>query len=132
MRDMYRVVLLAWLGACGPVAYVHQVTMTADSAVEDARAANAEKWSPYYWTRAINYLHMAREVAGHADFQGANRFGRLAAEAAVHAKEEAEIGATDPSKLPYIHLDHDKDKTAPAKEAPAKELPATAPAKEEP
>jgi sRNA-binding protein len=124
---MRRVVLLAWLAACGPVAYVHQVTMTADSAIEDARAANAEKWSPYYWTRAINYLHMAREVAGHADFQGANRFGRLAAEAAVHAKEEAEIGAQDPSKLSYIHLD--QEKAAPAKEPAAT---TTAPAKEEP
>src|SRR5882724_10291904 len=98
MRAMSRVVFLACLAACGPVAYVRQVTMTADSAVEDARAAKADKFSPYYWTRAINYLHMAREVAGHADFQGANKFGRLAAEAAVHAKEEAEIGAQDPSK----------------------------------
>jgi sRNA-binding protein len=127
MRSMHRVVVLAMLVGCGPVAYVNQVTLTADSAVESARAANAEKWSPYYWTRAITYLHMAREVAGHADFQGANRFGRLAAEAAVHAKEEAEIGAQDPSKLPYIHLDVEKDKPAPAKDAPA-----VAPAKEEP
>jgi hypothetical protein len=130
MRAMRRVVFLACLGACGPVAYVHQVTMTADSAVEQARAAQAEKFSPYYWTRAINYLHMARVVAGHADFQGANRFGRLAAEAALHAKEEADIGAQDPSKLPYIHLEpvNEKDKVAPAKDAP----PAVAPAKDEP
>jgi hypothetical protein len=131
MRRMHRVVWFAWLAVagCGPVAYVSQVTFNADNAVEAARAANAEKFSPYYWTRATVYLHMARDVAGHADFQGANRFGRLAAEAAVHAKEEAEIGAQDPSKLPYIHLESptvapakdttdDKNHVAPAKEEP--------------
>jgi hypothetical protein len=113
MRTMHRVALLVCLIGCGPVAYVHQVTFTADSAVEQARAVQAEKFSPYWWTRAITYLHMAREVAGHADFQGANKFGRLAAEAAVEAKKEGEIGQTDPSKLPYIHLD--VEKVAPAK-----------------
>ena len=90
------------LGACGPVAYVHQVTLDADDAVDAARRANAEKYSPYWWTRATEYLHMAREVAAHADYQGANRFGRLAADAARHALEEAELGAKDPSKLPYL------------------------------
>lgn len=90
------------LCACGPVAYVHQVTLDADDAVDAARRANAEKYSPYWWTRATEYLHMAREVAAHADYQGANRFGRLAADAARHALEEAELGAKDPSKLPYL------------------------------
>ncbi len=127
-------VLLVCLAACGPVAYVHQVTFTADDAVEAAHKEQAQKYSPYYWTRATLYLHMAREVAGHADFQGANKFGRLAAEAAQHAKDEGEIGQQDPSRLPYIHLD--KSTTAPAKEpepktsepGPAKAL---APAKED-
>jgi hypothetical protein len=100
--------------ACGPIAYVHQVTFDADSAVEAARAAHADKYSPYWWTRAVQYLHMAREVAGHADYQGANHFGRLAEEAAIKAKAEAELGASDPSQLPYIHLD-DSAKVAPAK-----------------
>jgi hypothetical protein len=130
MRIMHRVAVLviALATACGPIAYVHQVTMTADDAVEQARAAQAEKWSPYYWTRAITYLHMAREVAAHADYQGANRFGRLATEAAIKAKEEGELGQTNPSKLPYLHLEVDKDKVAPAKDkapdvAPAKDAP---------
>jgi hypothetical protein len=95
------VLALALAAGCGPVAYVHQVTLSADDAVEAARRAEAEKYSPYWWTRATQYLHMAREVAAHADYQGANRFGRLAAEAAKKAQEEAEIGAEDPSKLPY-------------------------------
>jgi hypothetical protein len=121
------------LAACGPVAYVGQVTFKADGAVDEARRAHAEQFSPYWWTRANQYLRMAREVAGHADYQGANKFGRLAAEAAEKAKEEAEIGARDPSKLPYIDLEKEKGRknTLPAKggaePAPAKDV---APAKE--
>lgn len=108
--------------ACGPIAYVHQVTFQADDTVEAARAAHGDKYSLYWWTRATLYLHMAREVAGHADYQAANRFGRLAAEAAAKAKEEGELGSKDPSQLPYIHLDSKGD-VAPAKDkdlAPAK------------
>jgi hypothetical protein len=94
------VLAFALSAGCGPVAYVHQVTMSADDAVEAARRAEAEKYSPYWWTRATQYLHMAREVAAHADYQGANRFGRLAAEAAHKAQEEAEIGAREPQRTP--------------------------------
>lgn len=123
---------LALVAACGPVAYVHQVTFEADDAVAAARRAHADKYSPYWFTRATLYLGMAHEVAGHADYQGANRFGRLAAEAAHKAQAEAELGATDPSKLPYLHL----DAVAPAKDeapAPAKDAPvAPAPAKDTP
>ncbi len=133
MRSMHRVAVLviALASACGPIAYVHQVTISADDAVEEARAAQAEKYSPYWWTRAINYLHMARVVAAHADYQGANRFGRLATEAALKAKEEGEIGQQNPARLPYIHLDEGKDKDS--KVAPAKDkADAVAPAKEGP
>lgn len=139
MHVMQRVVavLAIALGACGPIAYVHQVSMSADEALDEARAAQAEKYSPYYWTRAITYLHMAREVAAHADYQGANKFGRLATEAALKAKEEGEIGQQNPARLPYIHLEQDKDdkgdkakQLAPAKDkAPAEGV---APAKDEP
>ncbi|HEU4726270.1 MAG TPA: DUF4398 domain-containing protein [Kofleriaceae bacterium] len=97
---------------CGPIVYVSEVTRHASDSVEAARAANAEKYAPYWWTRATQYLTKAREVAAHADFQGANRFGRLAAEAADQATQEALIAARDPSKRP---LDLVPD-VAPAKE----------------
>jgi sRNA-binding protein len=118
-----RWVLVALLAGCGPVAYVSQVTFDADNAVAAARASNAEKYSPYWWTRATQYLHMAREVAAHADFQGANRFGRLATEAAVNARAEAEEAAKAgpaPAKVDT------GSGMAPAKDdgpAPAKETP---------
>jgi len=88
------------LAACGPIRYVGDVTRRASDAVDAARAAQAEKYAPYWWTRATQYLHKAREVAAHADFQGATRFGRLATEAANQAAADARVAAGDPSKRP--------------------------------
>jgi sRNA-binding protein len=113
------------LAGCGPITYVGDVTHRASDAVDQARAAQAEKYAPYWWTRATQYLHKAREVAAHADFQGANRFGRLAAEAATHAAEDARIAAKDPAKRPP---DTAPD-IAPVKDAPiapSRDLPAPA------
>jgi hypothetical protein len=84
------------VGACGPIEYVNTVTRGADSALEEARAANAAKWSPYYWTRAVEYQHEARVRAASADFQAANRFGRLSEEAAIKARDEALRRASNP------------------------------------
>ena len=87
-RKLCVLAVLAGLG-CGPIEYVNQVTRSADSAVAAARTAEAETYAPYWWTRAVEYLHQARVEAAAADFQAANRFGRLATEAAEKAREEA-------------------------------------------
>ena len=88
MRTMRRwVMTLALLSGCGPIAYVKQVPYDAADKVERARMLGADKLSPYWWTRAVVYLHMAREVAAHADYQGATHFGRLSSEAAEKAAE---------------------------------------------
>ena len=122
------IALAALISACGPIAYVGQVTLRADDAVEAARAAEADKYSPYWWTRAKEYLYMAREVAGHADYQGANHFGRLAEEAAIKAKAEAEAHPkVEPAKVEVVPA-KPVDTVAPAKDpkteiAPAKDTP---------
>lgn len=95
---MRRVALVVLLASCGPVAYIGQVTIKADDAVEAARVSEADKYSPYWWTRATQYLYVAREVAAHADYQGATHFGRLATEAAEKAKGEAD----DPARRAII------------------------------
>ena len=111
------------LASCGPIAYVNEVTRKASASVELARAAEADKYAPYYWTRATQYLHQAKVLAAHADFQAANRFGRLASAAAEKAVVEAAEAAKDPSKRPL------QQQLAPAKGtdtnsiAPAKETP---------
>lgn len=112
-RALHAVVVGFWLAAsaCGPVTYIGEVNRRASDALEAARAAQADKYAPYWWTRAVEYLHKAREVAAHADFQGANRFGKLATEAANQAAADARIAAKDPSKRP---LDLPPD-VAPAK-----------------
>jgi hypothetical protein len=85
--------------ACGPIEYVNTVTRRADAAVEGAKAVQADKYSPYYYTLATQYLHKAREEASYADFQAANRFGRLAADAADKAREESVRRAKDPEAM---------------------------------
>ncbi|MDB4958211.1 MAG: hypothetical protein JWO36_5780 [Myxococcales bacterium] len=132
MRRWLLALCMVGSAGCGPIAYVHGVTVNADNAIASARAAHADKYSPYYWTRATQYLHMAREVAAHADFQGATRFGRLATEAAKQAEEEA----SDPAKRPVNPTDGvapAKDAIAPVKDAePAKASKDLAPAKDSP
>lgn len=74
---------------------------------------------------------MARIEAARADFQGANRFGRLAVEAADAATEEALAVAKDPSKGPLQispkrvapAKPDDDDAPVPKKVAPAKDAP---------
>ncbi len=118
MRARVRVIalcaaLVAGAGAgCGPIEYVNTVTRGASSAVDAARAANAAKYSPYWWTRAVEYLHKAREEAGYADFQAANRFGRLAEEAAIRAREEALRRAADPDAARELDLANPRQRPA--------------------
>ncbi len=122
MRSWLVVLAVALVG-CGPIIYLNEVTRRASSAVEEARAAEADKYAPYYWTRAKEYLYKARERAAHADYQGANRFGRLAAESADLAEQAAVEAKKDPSKRP-LDLKRGPDV------APAKDGPGVAPAKD--
>jgi hypothetical protein len=94
MARRWLLAILLAASACGPIVYVSDVTRKATTSVDEARAAQADKHSPYYWTRATQYLHQAKVLAAHADFQGANRFGRLAAEAAEKATAESQAAAT--------------------------------------
>jgi hypothetical protein len=106
------------LGACGPIEYVNNVTRGADGAVAEARAANAAKWSPYYWTRAVEYLRLARLEAASADFQAANRYGRLSEEAAIKARDESLRRAADPEAARELELMNPKKRVAPLGDDP--------------
>jgi hypothetical protein len=104
------------MSGCGPIEYVQHVTMGANDKVEAARAADAEKWSPYWWTRAKEYQHEAKVQAAYAHFQAANRFGELSEEAATKAREEALRRAADPAAAAKEMgpIDGGKIDTAPA------------------
>jgi len=121
LAPMRLAIVLALLTACGPVAYVSDVTRKASDRVEHARQAEADKYAPYQWTRAKEYLHKARERAAYADYQGANRFGRLATEAADLAEQQAVEAKKDPSKRPLdLKPDVAPAKTKDESVAPAK------------
>lgn len=89
-----------WLGGatgCGSVIYVNQVTRKASTSVEAAKAAEADVYAPYHYTLAVHYLRKAREEAAAADFQAANRFGRMSHQAAETARELAVERAANPT-----------------------------------
>lgn len=88
--------LLLGAAACGPVQYITKVSQDAASQVAAAKAANAEKYAPYEYTAAVEYLHKAREEEGYADHQAAVHFGRLASENAEKAKKIALENAGKP------------------------------------
>jgi len=90
--------VLTFALACGPIEYVSQVTKRATTKLEDAKKVEADKLAPYEYTLAVEYLHKAREEASFADYQAANRFGRLAEEAAIEAATLAAARAADPER----------------------------------
>lgn len=71
--------------------YIKQVPRGAAPAVEKATAvANDDSPEYLYWhTLSVEYLRKSRQEAAAADFQAANRFGRLSEEAAEKARQAA-------------------------------------------
>src|SRR6476619_7403944 len=72
------VLAVAPLLGCGPVEYINQVGVKAASAVSAAKLAQADRYAPYEYTAAEEYLHKAREEAGYAEYEDAIEFGRRA------------------------------------------------------
>jgi hypothetical protein len=81
--------------ACGPIEYLNQVSRRATTAVEQARAGQAEQHAPYEYYAAREYLHKAREEAGYADFEAAIEYGRKAEELARKASKLARERSAD-------------------------------------
>ena len=77
---------MAPLLGCGPVEYISQVGNKAASAVSAAKLAQADRYAPYEFTAAEEYLHKAREEAGYAEYQDAIEFGRKSEDLANRAR----------------------------------------------
>ena len=67
---------------CGPIEYINQVGIKAAGAVSAAKLAQADRYAPYEYTAAEEYLHKAREEASYAEYEDAIEFGRKAEELA--------------------------------------------------
>src|SRR5262245_47978757 len=66
------------IAGCGPIEYINQVGIKAAAAVSAAKLAQADRYAPYEFTAAEEYLHKAREEAGYAEYEDAIEFGRRA------------------------------------------------------
>ncbi len=102
-----------WVGACGPVQYVAQVTQDASREVAAARSSQADKYAPYEMTMAEEYLHKARELAGYAKYQDAIRFGKKAELMAKTAREICMKEIAKPGDTPDAPVDPSATPTEP-------------------
>jgi hypothetical protein len=82
------VLAAASLCACGPVQST-SFLMDAETMLEAARTAQAEKLAPYEWTSANLYLHKSKEEVGYADFEQAVDYAKKAVDFATRARDLA-------------------------------------------
>ena len=124
------VLIMAAMAGCGPVQYVSQVTRRAAAEVAAAKSAGAERYAPYEYTAATEFLHKAREEAGYADYQAAIRFGNKAEEHAKKARELAIKLAGSESEGAGEPIDPSATPPTPTPTQPPSPAPAPTPAPE--
>jgi len=79
------------VSACGFGTYVGGVTPAGSDRLDaGGRREAEEKYAPVWWTRAIEYLHEAREGRRPRRLVQGSAFGRLATEAATQALRSAD------------------------------------------
>jgi hypothetical protein len=76
------------LCGCGPVQST-SFLIDAETMLEAARTAQAEKLSPYEWTAANLYLHKSKEEVGYSDFEQAVDYAKKAVDYATRARDAA-------------------------------------------
>jgi hypothetical protein len=76
------------LGGCGPIVSTSMI-MDAEAKLAAAKAAEAERYAPYEYTAAEEYLHKAHEEVGYADYGPAIDYAYKAAEAAERGTKRA-------------------------------------------
>src|SRR5262245_9607629 len=99
------VVLCAIAGGaagCGAVYHTGSI-VAANSAFEEARLPGDEKWSPYEFYKAQEYLAKSREEAGYSDFEAAIHFAKVshrAADAAMKKSSMHKGSGVEPDPVP--------------------------------
>lgn len=87
-RPFFVLVAVALVSGCGPVQST-SFLMDAETMLEAARTAQAEKLAPYEWTAANLYLHKSKEEVGYSDFEQAVDYAKKAVEFATRARDGA-------------------------------------------
>jgi hypothetical protein len=77
-----------WGSGCGPVQSTYLI-VSAQAELDAARAAQADRYAPYEYTAADQYLAKAREEQGYAEFGAAVDFAYKAKELAKEGKKRS-------------------------------------------
>jgi hypothetical protein len=78
-----------WLAmGCGPVQSTYLI-LSAQAELDGARAAQADRYAPYEYTAANQYLDKAREEQGYAEFGASVDFAYKAKELAKEGKKRS-------------------------------------------
>jgi len=94
--------LVSLASGCGPLISSYLI-ISAQAELDGADAAQGERFAPYEYTAATEYLAKAREEQGYADFGPSIDYAFKANELAVKAKERAEkerSKAQGPGEMP--------------------------------
>lgn len=75
---------------CGAVS-ASSALNEANRDLREAQAQQADKYAPYYYTRAESYLQKAKELNGMGQFQVAGEYARVSQEAADKSLEVGKI-----------------------------------------
>lgn len=73
---------------CGPVEST-MIIVEADTALHNAKTADAQNQSPYEYVAAEQYLHKAREMWGTSDFEYAIDYATKARDLSLKARERS-------------------------------------------
>ncbi len=89
--------------SCGPVQSTAYL-VDAETMLEAAKTAQAEKLAPYEWTSANLYWHKAKEEVGYSEFEQAVDYAKKAVDFASRARDSAIKGAkrAEPAGAPEV------------------------------
>jgi glucose-6-phosphate isomerase len=79
---------LALCAGCGPIQSTAFI-IDAETMLEAASTAQAQKHAPYEWTAASLYYSKAKEEVGYSDFEQAVDYAKKAVEFATKARDNA-------------------------------------------
>lgn len=80
--------LFAAATGCGPTQSTAYL-IDAETMLEAARTAEAEKLAPYEWTHARLYIAKSKEEVGYSDFEQAVDYAKKAVDYATRARDNA-------------------------------------------
>ena len=98
-------VVMVWVSSlgCNPVRSTARIS-AAETALEQARVAEAHIKAPYEYTTAAYFLHKAKEEWGYSDFEAAYDYAAKARTAADNARTRAKENPWKGSPVPAEKL----------------------------